>query len=48
MARTPSSAISAISGEVSGAYSASTAWAIALMPLVTESGTGRERVRAGS
>ena len=48
MARAPSSAVSDTSGEASGAYRASAAWATALMPLVTERGTGRERVSSGS
>ena len=44
----PSSAIREMIGEPSGAYSASTAWAMALNPLVTDMPTGRDRVSSGS
>ena len=46
--RTPSSAIRDTIGEASGAYRASTAWAMALKPLVTDTSMGRPTVSSGS
>jgi hypothetical protein len=47
-ARAPSSAISDVIGEASGAYRPSTACASAFMPLVAVSSAGIEIVREGS
>ena len=47
-ARTPSTARAATIGVASGAYSASAACAIALIPLVAETSGGRPTVSSGS
>ncbi len=48
MRRNDSSAIWSTIGFACGEYSASTAWAIALTPLVTDSRTGMPSVRSTS